>query len=909
MRFAGLFKKYIPDLDVTKRQQLVRCIFHPDNRPSLSINIEEGLFHCFGCGKKGGIKDFCDLVGEDFNQWLPLLDTFEQEERETRNIIRLHPSEIENIVSSSHQRLLNKRSEMTFLINEKLWKEQVIRKYRIGLEGDKFLIPIPDKDGNITGVIQYRRTGDIRYKWIRYSDWEGVFPENINKQNINYIVVCEGISDTLCLLSNNIAAITPIIPTGAAKYLQRFDFTGIENVVICTDNDDTGEIIRRKYREFFERFYPNIRLFDVRLPEGYKDITEFIKRNNSEEFIELIRRELLRPDEVYELVPFENLFSARYVNKKVKFYGFVAAKHMQAYVLPKKVKVNCLAGQFDYCIRCPVFAMKTAGLSEINISEEEQLKFIDKEQESILKRLRKKMGVPSACYSYEIENVETNICEIADVISLYEFGTKDIGYRPIPCISLGEEILYSTSLSYEISGTVKINPANSQLIVIVKSVKNIERSFDYDKNQDSLISELMLGKQDYDVDYLYNRLLFLGNDLSKVTGIKERDMFHIVSYLSFASSYQFTIYGKEEKSAIDLLIIGDTRTGKTTVLSKYVELFGGRIVSGESVSAAGLIGGMQQMAYGKWTISWGIIPQNDKSIVVIDEADAINKELMGRLTSIRTTGYAEIVKIQQALANARTRLVFIANPKYNVAKYSHPIRIINEFGWAKQDIARMDLVFVLSQDDVQNPEFEISETTIPIWAYKHIVNRAFSLSASDIIVSEDIVKLAQSIAERMSRKYLCDVPLFTEGYTYIKLLKVASAIANVFIIPLDETVLYCAEKLIYDIFDNYVKLDKYVLANRREEELISVPEIIREIENTLTGRENMMKFLRKLDDLDVISFRDIQEITGLSMNDAYRFMSFLIQNNCLRKNSRYYSKTKGFSLIIKELISSDEEIG
>jgi hypothetical protein len=103
-----------------------------------------------------------------------------------------------------------------------------------------------------------------------------------------------------------------------------------------------------------------------------------------------------------------------------------------------------------------------------------------------------------------------------------------------------------------------------------------------------------------------------------------------------------------------------------------------------------------------------------------------------------------------------------------------------------------------------------------------------------------------------------------------------------------------------------VKLDKYVISNRREEELISVPEIIREIENTLAGRENMMKFLRKLDDLDVISFRDIQEITGLSMNDAYRFMSFLIQNNCLRKNSRYYSKTKGFSLIIKELISSEE---
>ena len=32
----------------------VHCCFHEDHQPSLSINLDFGGFHCFGCGEKGG---------------------------------------------------------------------------------------------------------------------------------------------------------------------------------------------------------------------------------------------------------------------------------------------------------------------------------------------------------------------------------------------------------------------------------------------------------------------------------------------------------------------------------------------------------------------------------------------------------------------------------------------------------------------------------------------------------------------------------------------------------------------------------------------------------------------------------------------------------------------------------------
>lgn len=43
----------------SKTNSLVKCCFHSDSRPSLSINLESGKYCCFSCGAKGGdVIDF-----------------------------------------------------------------------------------------------------------------------------------------------------------------------------------------------------------------------------------------------------------------------------------------------------------------------------------------------------------------------------------------------------------------------------------------------------------------------------------------------------------------------------------------------------------------------------------------------------------------------------------------------------------------------------------------------------------------------------------------------------------------------------------------------------------------------------------------------------------------------------------
>lgn len=62
----ALYKEAIPSL-TGDPQASGRCPFHDDQRPSFSVNLDTGHFHCHGCGKKGDVFTFYQkLKGVDF---------------------------------------------------------------------------------------------------------------------------------------------------------------------------------------------------------------------------------------------------------------------------------------------------------------------------------------------------------------------------------------------------------------------------------------------------------------------------------------------------------------------------------------------------------------------------------------------------------------------------------------------------------------------------------------------------------------------------------------------------------------------------------------------------------------------------------------------------------------------------
>lgn len=66
-RFTDMLHRHAPDFRPRGTRGTVRCLFHEDKTPSLSFDIEKGVFHCFGCGQSGGVKAFALAVGEEWN--------------------------------------------------------------------------------------------------------------------------------------------------------------------------------------------------------------------------------------------------------------------------------------------------------------------------------------------------------------------------------------------------------------------------------------------------------------------------------------------------------------------------------------------------------------------------------------------------------------------------------------------------------------------------------------------------------------------------------------------------------------------------------------------------------------------------------------------------------------------------
>ena len=53
------FKEYLPNLKENGRSQaMAKCLWHDDRNPSLSVNLESGLYRCFACGASGDLINF-----------------------------------------------------------------------------------------------------------------------------------------------------------------------------------------------------------------------------------------------------------------------------------------------------------------------------------------------------------------------------------------------------------------------------------------------------------------------------------------------------------------------------------------------------------------------------------------------------------------------------------------------------------------------------------------------------------------------------------------------------------------------------------------------------------------------------------------------------------------------------------
>lgn len=202
-----------------KGEVLCSCPFHNDDSPSFCFNINKGVYVCYGCGARGGIKQ---LV------------------RQTGGIVEI--SKIEQKSKSELEQewkklLIGKHAyDDEYLMSRKVTNEQ-IEEFSIKKNRDGIVIPLIDDNGKTCGVLLRKKIGKVRYLVI--GNKPPLWPLNklseINKGEI--VAIVEGVFG---FLAANRAGINAVATLGANVKPSAIQYLSYYKPRIVFDDDFAG---------------------------------------------------------------------------------------------------------------------------------------------------------------------------------------------------------------------------------------------------------------------------------------------------------------------------------------------------------------------------------------------------------------------------------------------------------------------------------------------------------------------------------------------------------------------------------------------------------------------------------------------------------------------------------------------
>jgi hypothetical protein len=261
---------------------------------------------------------------------------------------------------------------------------------------------------------------------------------------------------------------------------------------------------------------------------------------------------------------------------------------------------------------------------------------------------------------------------------------------------------------------------------------------------------------------------------------------HLLMDLVWHSVLYLPINGEPKKGWIDALVIGDSGQGKSETFTRLLAHYGlGEWVDMKGASVAGLKGGLQDNA-GRWWVTWGAIPLNDRRMVILDEVKGCAPEVLQALTSMRSSGLAEVQKIERRRAWARTRLLWISNPRSDrkVETYNYGVSAIKELFGSLEDVRRFDAALVVASNEVNAGQIAAGERgdDVPVVATAELCRRlilwCWSRGVDSVVIQPDAYEVALQEATRQGALYSSGIPLVEPSDHRLKLLRLAAALAG-----------------------------------------------------------------------------------------------------------------------------------
>ena len=747
------------------------------------------------------------------------------------------------------------------------------------------------------------------------------------------VLLCEGEMDCLLALQEGFPAVTPTSGAGYWPANDRWSvlFSG-RDVVIAYDKDDAGRRGAESIAKRIVDFAHSVAI--LKWPESMPekgDITNFlvdlggdaaslkVLMDSAVPYI-VVNKTTKEKKDSKEVVLSDSSM-AENTGRHVKYRGLVSGKDTTPFIIPKIVNVRCGQENGTKCAGCGLGALHHGSVT-VEFTEENRktlgLKDCGDAQQRAAIAAAAAINV-KGCPFWKRETIEYQNLECLSVIPeingrLQEItsseGTSEYVTRTIDVLGHG----IKTNNVYEFEGYVYPDVKAQRATTLVGRAEQVEVSIDNFSLTDIEIQRLKIF-QPSERESITEKLYSIATEMSKVTRVWGREALQIAYDLSFHSVLGFRCFGEHQpRGWVELFVVGDSGQAKSTMVDRLsLHYRAGQRVNAEQTSGAGLIGGLTKMG-DRWQINWGPLVLNDRKLLILDEFSGINEEVAKQMTDIRSSGVAEIIKIHREKAWARTRLIFLSNPKFGrtMGSFEHGVEALMGLFKEAADVRRLDLAISVATGDVSTDRINSRGTDDKCLYMSNdcalLVLWAWSRKPEQIIFEDGFEEAVYGRVKWLASRYSPKIPLIEPADERWKLARVAiAAAAREFSTPDGVTLhvtaahvhavaefineIYSAPSMSYDSYSNRImSADRHIENNRGR---------IKERLRAVTEKPDQLIDLLLTE--HYIQPREMEIQLGVERTVVKDVIQFLTQARAIERTGHGYRKRPGLITILKEM--------
>lgn len=895
-----------------KTEQKVCCPFdhltangipYKESRPSAYVNTVNNLFYCHACG--------IGLNEQDFIRKILGCSVLDAKRIQTQFLTDEDITNWKTDVSISE--------ETEHLVEQLGFSKEVCKDVHIGsdprIKREHIVYPV-FMYGHLMDIRTYTPGGTPKVVSRKGSISGLVIPFDSWITNKKSTILCAGEKDMMITRSQGFNAIT--LTGGEQMVPKQLEAFRNKCVYICYDNDDAGITGAKKIANILVDYAAEVRVVtnfhEVCCEKGEDLYDYFVKyKKKRQDLVECIKNTpVFEKTKIESTLPLVDLFTA----SKPEFLGHTMRSNIQVvavtdttFTVPtaltlKKVKLTGDGTRDNLALN----ETREWELTENNLADILHLIDNNFKESDIANNLKSLLKIPKQEIGLVKTVISSQTVYKAVVTDLFE--TTDDNVLPMEFTAYGVGTNFESGKKYTATYKLVPHPYKGQAIVMIVT--------DLQEASDS-VTDFKVGDKEKELLKQFSELK--GNIVDKMNLMAEK-VKGLLGYngnnqliqtidLGFHSALTFNLGKfKNERGYLDILIVGESRTGKSSTADKLRKTYGlGTFISlaGSSATIPGIIGGSNKTSGGSYQTRAGAIPQNHKGLIIFEEFGKCDRNIVANLTDIRSSNEVRIARVSGTITMpALVRMISLTNVKNtdgmirSIASYPDGISIVQELVQTAEDIARYDLILILSDtgNTIIDPLWEAPEP-FSEEAYRTRIRWVWSRKAEDIIIEEKSVKLLIDVANALNKEFDSHIKIFgTECWK--KVLRLAIAVAG-YLVSTDETFtkivvkpehINYAEVFLRQMYDNPTfRFKEYVQNEQRyskltEEDLVELQELLQKAPGLLLELEHQSYVSRSM----------LTATAGLSPEELSRVLNRLARGMFIRYNSTLICPTEKFRI-------------